>query len=191
MIRRGPRGQCLLLLLTLTACGDSGSGDHPELPVPRDTYVAVMAELAQLRRRPPPARGAPERERLADSARSEILARHGISAEDLVRFADAAGRDPTLMMEVSQAIAALSDSIDVELATGNRSDPTESLEQDPASNASTRSPPPRGDSSLAAPPASDPAPAPRFADPARDIDREPERPQRDSIRRPARSRPQW
>ncbi|MCL7974618.1 MAG: hypothetical protein M8835_08705 [marine benthic group bacterium] len=207
MIRLRPRRHGLLLLLLLTSCGETGTGDRATLPVPRDTYVRSMAELARLRRRPPPARGAPERERLADSARTEILTRHGVSAEDLVAFADVAGRDPTLMMEISQAIAELGDSMDAELAPGNPSETTQTLDRDSAPSESTGASSSRQDTSATGPPTTDPVPSPRFADPATDgaleseqpqenadsvtsTDRTPERPERRPIRRPARSRPE-
>jgi hypothetical protein len=82
----------------------------------QDTYVEVMVELTRLRRLPPSARGAPERERLSDSIRADILSRHGVTAEQVVAFADFVGRDPTLMMGLSQAISERSDSITAALA---------------------------------------------------------------------------
>ncbi len=205
MIRLRRRGQGLLLLL-LASCGEAGTGDPPDLPVPRDTYVEVMAELARLRRRPPPARGAPERERLADSARTEILARHAVSAEEIVLFADIAGRDPTLMMEISQAIAELSDSMDAQLAPGRSGGEETTLDKDPEASTSSGASPRPGTDPGAGPPTSDPVPGPRFADPEPDSAsdserfdvetdsaaapvRTPERPERSPIRRPARTRP--
>jgi hypothetical protein len=206
MTRRRCGRTGLLLLLLLTACRDPGSDDSPSLPIPQQTYVEVMAELARLRRRPPPARGAPERERLADSIRTEILARHHVSPEQILAFAEAAGRDPAFMLTISQAIAELSDSMDAELAAGESGVDRPDLEVDPA-----RENPVRRDRSIPetsdsiAPPA-DRVPGARFATPATDTlsdpefppggvdslpagDRTPARPERRPVRRPEKSRP--
>lgn len=91
------------------ACGS----DEPELrgPIDGDTYVAVMAELADLERFPPSGPNEATRSERADSARQVILERHGVTADELLEFAETAGARPDLMLELSEQIVALSDSL--------------------------------------------------------------------------------
>jgi hypothetical protein len=206
MTRLRPRRKALLFLSLLTACGEPSTGDPLPTSIPRGTYVEVMAELARLRRRPPPARGAPERSRLADSARAEILARHGVTAEQILEFADAAGRDPTLMMELSQSVAALSDSMDAELSPGNSESASPASGESPEPDRAARESPPKAGAVAADSSAHDPIQSPRFADPVVDsapvlqspemnadsaeLDgRAPERTRTGPVRRPTKSRP--
>lgn len=94
------------------ATGACGS-DEPEFrgPIDGDTYVAVMGELADLQRFPPAGPGEAARTERADSARQAILDRHGVTADELLEFAEAAGARPDLMVELSERIVALSDSL--------------------------------------------------------------------------------
>lgn len=94
------------------ATGACGS-DEPEFrgPIDGDTYVAVMGELADLERFPPPGRDDVARIERADSARQAILERHGVTADELLEFAEAAGARPDLMVELTERIVALSDSL--------------------------------------------------------------------------------
>ena len=179
----------LLLLPVLVGCPNA---DEPaaELPIPQESYVNVMVELTRLKRFPPPARGEPERERLSDSIRTEILARHGVTAAEIAAFADVAGRDPTLMMELSQAIAERADSLQAALARGD-STPSSS----PGDRVESEVPDP--EESEAEDAVADPVPGPRFAQPVDSVtlDRPadsprifPRRPVGRAIERPVKSR---
>jgi hypothetical protein len=165
-----------------------------------------MAELARLRRRPPSARSAPERERLADSIRGEVLARYEVSPGEIVEFADVAGRDPTFMMEVSQAIAEFSDSLDAELALEGSGDEADTSGDEPASESAASTPPSSTAGPESDPVAADPVPGARFANPVPDslpgdespegeadsvppADRAPVRPDPRRLQRPEKSRP--
>jgi hypothetical protein len=79
-----------LLLSLLAGCEERTASEEFTTPISEDSYVAVMAELARVRRRPPHARGQIERDRLADSVRTEVLLRHGVTAAELIEFADVA-----------------------------------------------------------------------------------------------------
>lgn len=94
------------------ATGACGS-DEPEFrgPIDGDSYVAVMAELADLGRFPPPGSDSAARSARADSARQAILDRHGVTADELLAFAEAAGARPDLMVELTDRIVELSDSM--------------------------------------------------------------------------------
>ena len=182
------RRLCLLLFPVLAGCAERDE-QATQLPMSQGTYVDVMAELTRLRRLPPPARGEPERERLADSIRAEILLRHGVTAEQLVAFADVAGRDPTLMMGLSQAIAERADSVQAEIARGDstaaaetgasgdsaatrrgESRPVEASVDTALSGADGASSPP---SSIEDPSEEDSVPGPRFAEPSDSSVRDP------------------
>lgn len=91
------------------ACGP----DEPEFrgPIDGDTYVTVMAELADLERFPPSGPDEVTRTERADSARQRILERHGVTADQLLEFAEAAGARPDLMVELGERIVSLSDSM--------------------------------------------------------------------------------
>jgi hypothetical protein len=186
----------LLIVAALTAC-DNGGEQSVSLPMPQDTYVDVMVELTRLRRKPPSARGAPERERLADSMRAEILERHGVTPEDLLAFADVAGRDPTLMMGLSQAIAELGDSLEVRLSraetAGDQGDSGADSADPPATEADSMevTAPSAESDTPALPPRSNEsaAPRPRFSVPADSaMPVEVDSPGR-SLRRPPKTRP--
>lgn len=91
------------------ACGS----EEPELraPIDGDTYVAVMGELADLERFPRSGSDEAARSERADSARQAILERHGVTADELLEFAEAAGARPDLMVELTERIVAYSDSL--------------------------------------------------------------------------------
>jgi hypothetical protein len=80
------------LLLALASCDSDGSpvaGDS----IDREAFIATYVELRQAAIASPDFRVTPEQ-------RDEVLARHGVSGEDLVHFADVHGRDLEFMNEV-------------------------------------------------------------------------------------------
>jgi hypothetical protein len=87
---------------------DTAGGDDPIAP---DTYVAVMAELADLRRFPPPGDDRSDRDARTDSMRVEILRAHGVTPEELLAFAEHVGPDPERMEALTERIATLTDSL--------------------------------------------------------------------------------
>jgi hypothetical protein len=101
-----------LILSLLTGCENRTASEELTTPISDDSYVAVMAELARVRRRPPNARGQIERDRLADSVRTEVLLRHGVTAAELIEFADVAGSDPARMQSLTERIETFADSIE-------------------------------------------------------------------------------
>lgn len=102
----------LFLGAAALAAGACGSGGPTEQgPVDRDTYATVMGELADLQRFPPPGPDSVTREARADSLRREILDRHGVTADELLTYAEMAGEQPGLMLEISNRIVAVSDSL--------------------------------------------------------------------------------
>lgn len=96
-------------ILALTACRDATGGLDDRIDP--EVYVAVMGELADLSKYPPPAEDAEDRQAQADSAREEILSAHGVSAPELLAFAKSAGSNPTLMETLAEQIAAIADSL--------------------------------------------------------------------------------
>ncbi len=106
-------GFLALMLSLLAGCEVRTAGEELLTPIPEDAYVAVMAELADLRRRPPHARGQIERDRLADSVRTEVLIRHGVTAAELIEFADVIGSDPSRMQSLTERIETFADSLEV------------------------------------------------------------------------------
>jgi len=106
-------GYLALALSLVTGCEGRAASEDVAPPIPEESYVAVMAELARVRRRPPRARGQLERDRLADSLRTEVLESHGITAAELVDFADAVGSDPGRMQALAERIESLADSLEV------------------------------------------------------------------------------
>lgn len=99
----------LAAALVTGACGPV----EPEIrgPIDADTYVAVMAELADLERFPPPGSDEATRAERADSTRRDILGRHGVTPDELLDFAEAAGAQPGLMVEMLDRIVEMSDSL--------------------------------------------------------------------------------
>lgn len=87
------------LLLAVASCGGDTSGPARSDVIDRQTFVDTYVDLRLAAIETPEFRVSPQ-------ARDEILARHGVDAEDLVRFADAYGRDLELMNEVWTEIEA-------------------------------------------------------------------------------------
>jgi len=98
------------------ACGPA----EPEarVSVDADTYVAVMSELADLDRFPPPGSDEMTREARADSARVAILERNGVTVDDLLEFAETVGEDPHRMVELVERIVVITDSLANQRAGG-------------------------------------------------------------------------
>lgn len=95
----------------LLALGCNSSQEQRVDPIEPGAFVSVMANLAQVSQFPPDGSGAEDREARADSLREEVLRDHGITAEQLLAFADQVGRDPSRMEELAQRIAVVNDSL--------------------------------------------------------------------------------
>ncbi len=89
---RAGRGAGPLLALVLCACSAGGPAEAGE-PIDRETFIATFVDLRATALRS-------DERVLSDDARAEVLERHGVTAEDLLRFADAYGRDVELMRDV-------------------------------------------------------------------------------------------
>lgn len=100
---------CLPLL-----AGCDGASDPIEGSLDPAVFVSVMANLSQVYQFPPPGSLAEDRDARADSLRSQILRDHGVTAEQLIEFAERVGRDPTRMEELAERIAAVNDSLTAE-----------------------------------------------------------------------------
>lgn len=98
-------------LLAAAILGCESAPPEPEGPISADAYVAVMAELADLKRFPPPGPDFVTRTARADSVRQTILDRHGVTAEDLLTYAERLGSHPDRMLELTDRIIAVSDSL--------------------------------------------------------------------------------
>jgi hypothetical protein len=81
------------LLLALASCSSDTAEPAGGDVIARETFIAAYVDLRMA------AVASPDF-RLPPGARDEVLARHGVDAEDLVRFAEAYGRDLELMNEV-------------------------------------------------------------------------------------------
>jgi hypothetical protein len=113
----GVRGTLVILastaLVAAVLLGCESAPPEPQGPVSADAYVAVMAELADLKRFPPPGPDFVTRTARADSVRQAILDRHGVTAEDLLTYAEQLGSHPDRMLELTDRIIAISDSLAV------------------------------------------------------------------------------
>jgi hypothetical protein len=113
-------------VLAAAAC-DSGAAD-PAPPIDADTYAEVMAELTDLRRFPPPGKSGEERSERADSIRRAILERHGVTADELLAYAEIVGPDPDRMIEIAERIVTISDSLAAARTGGGRLAGSDSLD---------------------------------------------------------------
>jgi len=95
--------------LLLSACRDSAAGSDDVMSP--DVYVAVMGELAHLRRFPPPRIPSEDIQVQTDSVREAILSAHGVTASDLLEFAREFGSDPAQMESLTDQIVAITDSL--------------------------------------------------------------------------------
>lgn len=107
---RTPATLWLVALLLTGACGGEPVDEAVEGPVTDTTYVAVITDLLLLDA-DPPRRDTPEESAVAaDSSRSEILDEHGVTAEEVLTFAESAGREPGRMQELWEQITHVYDS---------------------------------------------------------------------------------
>jgi hypothetical protein len=79
-------------LLVLASCGGDTSPVASDV-ISRETFVATYVDLRL-------AAIASSDFRVTPEQRAEILARHAVDGEDLIRFADVHGRDLELMTEI-------------------------------------------------------------------------------------------
>lgn len=93
-----------VLALAATACGDGGSGPsdgpsgEPEAEtISRETFVATYVDLrlAALRR---------NRETITEEEREEVLERHGVDEDDLLRFVEVHGERADFMQELWEEV---------------------------------------------------------------------------------------
>lgn len=94
----------------LGACERTGLEPAPR-PMDVDTYVSVMSELVHVDRFPPPGSDYATREARADSLRRAILDRYGVTTEEMLEYAQSAGQQPGLMLEISDRIVEITDSL--------------------------------------------------------------------------------
>jgi hypothetical protein len=99
------------LTLVFSACSDGTAG--VDTAINPELYVAVMGELADLRRFPPEGIGSEDVRVLSDSAREAILKTHGVTAPELLAFARISGSDPARMEMLAAQISAVTDSLAV------------------------------------------------------------------------------
>jgi hypothetical protein len=79
-------------LLALASCGGDTSPVASDV-IDRETFIATYVDLRLAATEQSDFRVSPEQ-------RAEVLARHGVSGEELIRFADVHGRDLEFMNEV-------------------------------------------------------------------------------------------
>lgn len=108
--------------LASTACGPAEPG--PRTPMDVDTYVNVMSELADLERFPSPGGSQEVRSSRTDSVRRVILERHGVTADELLEFAEIVGSQPHRMVEIVDRMKVITDSLARARTGGRPLDPT-------------------------------------------------------------------
>lgn len=100
------------LLFGLGACGTEASdGDEIAPSVSDSTYVAVMIDLLLLDAEAASGDAGDESEVTLDSARAEALAKYGVTAQQMIDFADVVGRDPGRMELMWRQITNVFDSV--------------------------------------------------------------------------------
>jgi hypothetical protein len=94
--RRGPcvlrSGRWLLALLAAVAVASACRSEVGDA-IDRETFIDTFVDLRSTALKNPGTRITPEQ-------RTEILAKHGVSEEDLLHFADVHGRDVDYMADV-------------------------------------------------------------------------------------------
>ena len=83
----------IALMLLATACGGDAQGPVPADVIDRETFIETYVDLRVAAVTSTEFRVSPEQ-------RAEILTRHGVDGDGLLRFADAHGRDLDYMTEV-------------------------------------------------------------------------------------------
>ncbi|MSR19439.1 MAG: hypothetical protein EXR91_00460 [Gemmatimonadetes bacterium] len=83
----------IALLFLASACGGDAQGPVPADVMDRETFIETYVDLRV-------AAVAATDFRVSADERAEILARHGVDGEGLLRFADAHGRDLDYMNEI-------------------------------------------------------------------------------------------
>lgn len=94
--------------------GCTGTQEQGSDPIAPEVFVSAMAHLSQVHQFPPGGSASAGVEARADSLREEILREHGITAEQLIAFAEHVGREPSRMEELAELIASLNDSLTAE-----------------------------------------------------------------------------
>ena len=90
MKRRIP---AIALLLLAASCGGDAQGPVPADVMTRETFIETYVDLRV-------AAVTSDEFRVSADERAEILTRHGVDGEGLLRFADVHGRDLDYMTEV-------------------------------------------------------------------------------------------
>lgn len=100
------------VLLALPAC--AGGPSTPATAVDRETFIATYVELRAAAIRMATAE-------LSDEARSEILARNGVSEESLLAFVEAHGEDVEFMRALWDEVEARLEAVRVQGGPGDPS----------------------------------------------------------------------
>ena len=125
---RFPEMPALFVALAIPGCGFGDAADD----MPSDSaYVEVMAHLSLVH-----AQIAGRDSARADSARREVLDRHGIEAEALRRYAERYGDDPEHMSTVWTAVTERMVALDSAARAADKSpeDDPDRTEDDPGGN---------------------------------------------------------
>ena len=99
-----------LAFAAMVACCAPGDEEVNLDWIPDDVYVQVMTELMLLDATPPTGATVAEQEAKADSIRSEILAAQGVTARELLDFAEALGSEAAHMESLWERITQKYDS---------------------------------------------------------------------------------
>ncbi len=125
-------GGVLLLMTLASGCVERAPEEVPG-PVTDDVYVDVMTQLLLVDVNPPKGASAEEREAREDSVRAKILADHGVTSGDVLRYADALGSEAGRMETLWRRITQQFDSTriaNLERETEARSEPEGKLGED-------------------------------------------------------------
>lgn len=147
MMTRNPtvvRVALFLAIATLAACGPPEREEPDPQGWMEDAYVEVMTQLMLLDARLSDDRTLAAPEALAaDSVRREILEAQGVTAEQIIAFAEAAGGEPGLMETLWERIAQRFDSVriaNLRKTAGTESSPAEEIRAATADSTGRRGP---------------------------------------------------